>query len=127
MTMGFDLPFADLGASGAPRQYTIDGAQVDIGVGRVDPYELRFGLGVEVPVGPVVPFVDLVGAVQWVDVTLASGKDTAAYESTGFGFAARAGAQLFVDDYLFVEAAGEIGLIGATVWTATLSVGFSVN
>lgn len=127
MTLGFDLPFPDPDAYATTRTHTIGGVDRDVAVLDVAPYELRFGLGGEIPAGIVVPFIDLIGAVHWVDLELASGPDTIRYDATRFGFSVRGGARLYVDEPVFVEVAGEAGIVGDTLWSATLAVGFSTD
>lgn len=127
MTLGFDLPFADGGAFGGSRHVTVRGVERDVTLTDVSPYELRFGLGGEIPFDVIVPFVDLIGAVHWVDVELATGEDLVDYEATRFGFSVRAGAKIYLEEPLFVEVAGEAGIVGDTIWSATLAVGFTTE
>lgn len=127
MTLGFDLPFPDTSTYGSARRLTIRGEDRDVAVTDLAPYELRFGLGGEVPFGVVVPFIDLIGAVHWVDMELATGEDTVLYDATRFGFSVRAGAKIHIDEPLFLEVAGEAGIVGDTVWSATLAFGFTTE
>src|SRR5579883_291800 len=71
MTVGFDLPFAATGLGDGEGRYTIGGVDRDVSVRSLHAHDLRFGIGGEYPIGPVAPFVDLMGAIHWTDTTLA--------------------------------------------------------
>lgn len=127
MTLGFDLPFPDPSAYVTTRTYTIGGVDREVTVLDVAPYELRFGLGGEIPFDVIVPFIDLIGAYHWVDMEVASGADTMRYEATRFGFSVRGGARVYLEEPAFLEFAGEAGIVGDTIWSATLAVGFATD
>jgi len=125
MTVGVDFPFASFAPADTRRSYDVAGVEREITVRKIRPYELRFGIGGELAFGRFAPFADLVGEVDWVDTVLAVDGATVGYEACSFGFSARAGARVYVRDWFFVAAAGEIGIVGQRVWGAELSLGFS--
>jgi hypothetical protein len=125
MTVGVDFPFASFDPEKTRRSYGVAGVEREIAVQRIRPYELRFGIGGEYAFGRFTPFVDLVGEVDWVSTELSVDGTTVGYEASSFGFSARAGARLYVRDWFFVAAAGEIGIVGQRIWGAELSLGFA--
>jgi hypothetical protein len=96
-----------------------------ISVQSIDPIDLRFGIGAEYPIGPVVPFVDVMGGVHWVNTTLSVDEHQVDYSASSFALSARAGARLHVRRWFFAQLAGEVGLLGDVRWGAELSVGFA--
>lgn len=123
MSAGIDFPFTSFSAEDALRD-------TGVGVRRVESlksYVLRFGIGGEYAFGPVVPFVDVLGSVHWVNTTLTFGGETTSYDASAFGFSARAGVRLQVRDWFFASIAGEVGILGPVRWGAELSVGFCVG
>lgn len=123
MTAGIDFPFTSFSAESALRD-------TGEGVRRVESlksYVLRFGIGGEYPVGPVVPFVDVLGSVHWVSTTIVLDGESSDYGASAFGFSARAGIRLQVRDWFFASLAGEVGIIGPVRWGAELSVGFALG
>ncbi len=126
MTVGIDLPFATYRASDATGTYRVLDADTRVTVQSLRPYELRFGIGGEGRVGPVALFGDLLGGVHWVAATLSIEGQSADYSTVAFAFSLRAGARLYVRDWFFVSAAGELGLVGPGTWTSELSLGFSL-
>jgi hypothetical protein len=125
MTVGVDFPFAHLPPADSSSVQAMDGVERGILVRSIRPYELRFGIGGEIPLGRVTPFVDLVGEVDWVSAHLVIDGEGATYEATSFGFSARAGARIYLRDWFFISGAGEIGLVGNRFWGAELSLGFA--
>ena len=123
MTAGFDFPFPNT-APGASR-YTLGGVDRSVAVDSLRPYELRFGLGVEAPTRPLVPFVDLLGGVHWTSATLLVDGEKVDYRATSFNYSVRAGVRMQVRDWYFVSLAGELGLSGDVRWGTELSVGFT--
>lgn len=123
MTAGIDFPFTSFSADSARRN--VDGGTRS--VESLKSYVLRFGIGGEYPFGPVVPFVDVLGSVHWVNTTLAFNGETTEYGASAFGFSARGGVRLQVRDWFFASLAGEVGIIGPVRWGAELSVGFCVG
>ncbi len=125
MTAGIDVPFALNRPSDAMGDYDVGGATRRIVVTKFQPVDLRFGIGAEYPIGPVAPFVDVMGSVHWVDAQLGVGDTPVEYKSTAFGLSGRAGVRLHVRRWFFAAAAGEVGFVGDLRWGAELSVGFA--
>ena len=105
--------------------YSVNGTERSVSVRSLGTKDLRFGIGGEYPIGPVAPFVDLLGAVHWVSTTLAIDGAPVDYSSTGFAFAMRAGLRLHVRRWFFATAAAEVGLVGDETWGCELGVGFA--
>jgi hypothetical protein len=126
MTVGFDKPFTTYRAADATGTYTVGGKPRTITVQSLSPDELRFGLGGELPIGPVSPFVDVIGGVHWVTTNLVVDGEKATFRASGFAFSARGGLRLHVRSWFFAQAAGEVGIVGDLRWNAELSVGFAL-
>lgn len=125
MTAGFDLPFPAFEQGQTNSTQWMGDAPTQVSVQAIRPYELRFGIGAEYPIGPVAPFVDILGGVHWVTAELAVDDAVATYKATSFAFSGRGGLRLHVRDWFFASAAGEVGFVGETKWGAELSVGFA--
>jgi hypothetical protein len=125
MTVGVDFPFAHLPPAVSLRFVEVGGVEREVLVRRIRPYELRFGIGGEIPFGRVTPFLDLVGEVDWVSTELAIDSRRATFEANSFGFSARGGARVYLRDWFFISGAGEIGIVGNRFWGAELSLGFA--
>jgi hypothetical protein len=125
MTVGVDFPFASFEPGDTRRTYDVAGVEREIVVQRIRPYELRFGIGGEYAFGRIVPFVDLIGEVDWVSTELAVDGTAVEYEASSFGFAARAGVRLYLREWFFIAAAGDLGIVGQRFWDAELTLGFA--
>jgi len=125
MTVGVDFPFAHFQPADTRATYDLAGASSEIMVRKIRPYELRFGIGGEIPLGRFAPFLDLIGEVDWVNTELAIDGQKAEYEANSFGFSARAGVRAYLRDWFFIAVAGEIGIVGNRFWGAELSLGFA--
>jgi hypothetical protein len=123
MTVGIDFPFTQYTVADTTRTLP-DGRQST--VARVKPFAFRFGIGGEVPIGPVAPFVDILGSIHSVRATFDIDDVEREVKARSFGFSARAGLRLHVRKWFFASLAGEVGIVGPTVWAAELSVGFAV-
>jgi hypothetical protein len=123
MTAGFDLPFSSYRASTATGMYDVGGTSRQITVDSLSAKEGHFGLGLEVPFGPVAPFVDLLGGAHWVNTDLTIDGKRASYASTAFAFSMRGGARVYMRRWFFIQGCGEVGLVGDLKWNAELSVG----
>ena len=108
----------------AHRATLADGRELSIT--ELKPFSLRFGIGGELPVGPVAPFLDLLGSIDFTRAPLELDGDAHELEARSFGFALRAGARLHVREWFFATASAEVGLVGTTRWGAELSVGFAL-
>jgi hypothetical protein len=123
MTVGIDFPFTQYTVADTVRTLP-DGSQST--VARVKPFAFRFGIGGEIPIGPVAPFVDILGSIHSVRATFDIDDVEREVKARSFGFSARAGLRLHVRKWFFASLAGEVGIVGPTVWAAELSVGFAV-
>lgn len=123
MTVGIDIPFAQYTVDETTRSLD-DGSQAT--VAHVKPFAFRFGIGGELPVGPVAPFVDILGSIHSVRATFDIDDVEREVKARSFGFSARAGVRLHVRKWFFASIAGEVGIVGPMVWAADLSVGFAV-
>lgn len=123
MTVGVGIPFPSYRAE--TTTVTLDDAPHDLTVQSVSAFELRFGIGGEYAIGPLAPFVDLLGSIHWVDSTLTVDGKEARYGARTFAFSARAGLRLHVRRWFFAAASAEFGLVGDVRWGADLAVGFA--
>lgn len=120
MTTGFDLPFASAAATHA----SLGGADRTVTLASLRPYELRFGIGYELPTKRIVPFIDLLGGVHWTTATLLVDGDPVNYAATAFAYSVRAGVRVDLRKGFFASAAAEAGLRGDVRWGGELVVGF---
>ncbi len=125
MTVGVDFPFASFDPDDTRGTYDVGGVEREIVVQKLRPYELRFGIGGEYAFKRFVPFVDLIGEVDWVKTALTVDGAAVQYEASSFGFAARAGARLYLRDWFFAQLSGDVGIVGQRRWDAELSLGFA--
>ncbi len=123
MTVGIDIPFTQYTVDETTRTLD-DGSQAT--VAHVKPFAFRFGIGGELPVGPVAPFVDILGSIHSVRATYDIDDVEREVKARSFGFSARAGVRLHVRKWFFASLAGEVGIVGPMVWAADLSVGFAI-
>ncbi|CAN5370037.1 hypothetical protein BH09MYX1_BH09MYX1_22500 [soil metagenome] len=126
MTVGYDQPFMQLRLGDGENSYAVGGTTRDVQVRSLRSHDLRFGIGVEYPVGPIAPFIDVLGSIHWVDTTLSIDGASHDYAATTVGFAARAGFRLHVRKWFFASLSGEVGMVGDERWGAELAVGFSI-
>jgi hypothetical protein len=118
MTAGFDAPFlasSDHGAANAEDAREVSSPRL---------WELRFGLGAEIQVGPIAPYLDLLGTVHFARATSAIDGAVGEWNSTTFGYALRAGARWDLRRSFFLGGGGEIGLRGPALWGAEVVAGF---
>jgi hypothetical protein len=123
MTAGFDLPFAIYHQSSAGGVYDVGGAMRNVSIDSLAAKECHFGLGLEVPFGPFVPFVDVLGGVHWVSTGVSIDGASGGYSATGYALTVRGGARVYMRKWFFAQIAGEGGIIGDLRWNAELSVG----
>ena len=126
MTVGFDIPFPIYRTDDSLGTYDVGGVSRNITVRSIRPYDLRFGLGAEYPIGPVAPFVDVLGSVHWVNANLDIDGSEHAFQAVGFALSGRLGARLHVRRWFFASVAGELGLVGDVRWGTELAVGFAL-
>ncbi len=126
MTVGVDIPFAHYRPTDAQRVYRVGDVDRSVTVRSISPFLVHFGIGGEIPIGPLAPFVDVLGHLRWTTAELAIDGVDHTYAEHGFGFSARAGLRLHVRRWFFASLAGEAGLVGDFRWGGDLSVGFSM-
>jgi len=126
MTIGVDVPFTTFQARESVGVYDVGGEQRVVGVRTLQPVDLRFGIGAEYPLGPVAPFVDVMGSVHWVSTDVTIDGHEAHYDATSFALSGRAGARVHLREWFFAPAAGEVGFVGDVTWGAELAVGFAL-
>lgn len=126
LTVGLDLPFASYSPTEANSRQIINGVERQVTLDSLGFRDLRFGIGGEVPIGPIAPFVDVMGAVHWVNARVAVDGQATDFDANSFGFSIRAGARVHVRKWFFATASGEVGLVGDVRWAAELSVGFAI-
>jgi hypothetical protein len=125
MTVGVDIPFAAYGNAEASGDYPVGGVERRVTVQELKPFDLRFGIGAEAPIGSVVPFVDVLGSIHWVDASIAVDDELAQFRSTSFAFSGRGGVRLHVRRWFYATASAEVGIVGDIVWGTELSLGFA--
>lgn len=85
--------------------------------------ETLFALGYQVGLPRATLSLDLVGTAETVDTDLAIAEHQGTYESTGFGFSARAGVRYPIRPGFYLHASAEVGLSGSSTLGATFGVG----
>jgi hypothetical protein len=87
----------------------------------------RFAIGYEHTIGPVTPFVDLVGTAEVVTADLLAGDTQSTFESAVFGYSLQAGARYHVSNHWFVHLSGELGPTSPIDHSVHLGVGVSIR
>jgi hypothetical protein len=126
MTVGVDIPFAQFTPSEAQGIYSVGGVDRMVSIKSISPFLLHFGIGAEIPIGPIAPFVDVLGHLRWTDAVLTIDGAEHTYSETGFGFSARAGMRIHVRRWFYASLAGELGMAPEISWLGELSVGFAI-
>lgn len=124
MTVGYDLPFSNFSAHATKGIYEVNGKKIEVIPQSVNPHELRFGLGAEQQLGPVTPFVDLMGAMTWSDTDMSADGKSVVYRTNSFAYTVRGGLRYYLREFFFLTACGEYGFFGNVRWNAELSAGF---
>ena len=86
-------------------------------------WDLRFGIGYEPPHRTVTPFVDLLGDAHLASSSVAIDGESVLYTSESFSLGSRAGLRVMLGEHTFIEAAGELGLVGPLGWSSHLMIG----
>lgn len=126
MTVGIDIPFSHFRPTEAQGTYRLGDTTRTVRVRDVSPFLLHFGIGAELPIGPLAPFVDVLGHLRWTTAELSIDGVDHTYTEHGFGFSARGGLRLHVREWFYASIAGEIGIVGDLRWGTELSVGFAL-
>ncbi len=85
--------------------------------------EVVFGLGVEPPIGPVTPFVDVLGSMTHWTADLPVGDAETQWKSDGFVPSVRLGARLSLEDHVFVETAASVSPFDVEHWDVAIRAG----
>jgi hypothetical protein len=88
-------------------------------------WDVRFGLGGELPLGRVVPFVDLLGDLQFVDADVVADATPTHFTAKAFALSARAGVRVKLDRSLTLGVSGEYGLLGSPRFTGLVTLGWA--
>lgn len=75
----------------------------------------------------VTPFVDLVGTAEHVIADLEAGDTQSSFDSSVFGYSARAGARVAFTRHWFFQVSGETGLYGPIDWSVHAGIGVGVG
>ncbi len=91
--------------------------------------EFRLGFGYEPPIGPVTPFVDLLGDVTVVRAQVAFDGEPSDVRSTHFSLVPRAGVRIWLDKagLSYLELAGEHAVFGPGGTAGHFGLGFSFD
>lgn len=122
LTAGVDFPFSSYATRDTRR--TVGDARVE--VPELKLFGFHFGIGAEYPFGPVAPFFDILGGLDFATATITQGALTHEVASRDFGFRMRGGIRLHVRRWFFASLSGELGLVGQPRWAVELSVGFAL-
>ncbi|MDX2010140.1 MAG: hypothetical protein SFW67_08120 [Myxococcaceae bacterium] len=123
-TLGAQKPFAQFPSGSLDQDVDLGGQLARVSPRSLTWWTVRVGLGAELTFGRVTPFVDLLGDVQFGDGAVVVGATPAGYGSTSFAFVARGGLRLRLDRHLTMSLAGEVGLVGAPRFGATVLMGW---
>ncbi len=122
LTVGVRFPFANFRPSDTAQTVTIAGAPHDVIVRSMTMWDLRTGIGFEVPFKRVSPFFDMLGDMQTLTTQLSIDGAPATYTGRAFSLGGRVGARYQVD-HLFVALAAEATALGPLRFGGTLQVG----
>lgn len=120
-TIGLHRPYASLATEQRSLQLS-GGPQVQ--VHKLDVFEVRYGLGYEVPLDRFMLHADLMGTTDSLSTLLTVGDDQATYKSKNFSYSARIGGRYAINDHYYAHASAEIGLIGNIDASGYIGVGF---
>jgi hypothetical protein len=124
LTVGVRFPFTNFRPSDTAQSVVIQGQAHDVFVRSVDLWDLRTGIGFEVPFRRVTPFVDVLGDLQTLTTQLSIDGTTAKYTGRAFSLGARAGLRYQVS-HLFLLAAAEGTALGPRRLGGTVQMGFA--
>lgn len=122
LTVGFRWPFANFRPSDTAQVVNIAGEEREVVVRSMSMWDLRTGIGIELPFKRLTPFLDVLGDVQTLSTQLAIDGVTAKYTGRAFSLGARLGLKYQVD-HLFVALAAEATAVGPLRYGGSLMVG----
>lgn len=126
MTVGVQKPFALLPLAESAGTWDVDGVTRSVSLRTLQLWDVRLGLGAELSLRRVTPFVDLLGDMRWVGADVAVDGLAASYRAWTFDYSVRAGLKVRLSDAMFVAASGEVGLLGASRFGGQLVLGFAL-
>lgn len=126
-TVGVQLPFPDWEDRADHTATLSDGTAASAEARGMLAPEIRLGLGFEPRIGPVTPFVDLVGDIHLVQAELAIDDKPSTWHSRSFSLAPRAGVRVELGDAVFTEVSADYGVFGAHEWGAQWMVGVALH
>ncbi|HYV43355.1 MAG TPA: hypothetical protein VFA20_00780 [Myxococcaceae bacterium] len=104
--------------------YDVDGVARHISATAVSSKDLRLSIGLDLPIGPVHLYGDVVGTLRFISTRLLIDGDEAKFGATSFGYSAEAGVALSVSDGLRLGLQVERGLVGEEAWGGSLVLAF---
>lgn len=121
-TLGARFPFANFRPSDTVSMVDLGGTQHEVLVRSMKLWDLRTGIGFEVPFERVTGFVDALGDVQFMTTQVMIDGAKATYAGTSFGLGVRAGARVQLN-HLFFQLAGEATLLGVQRYGGSFMAG----
>lgn len=122
LTVGVRFPFANFRPSQTAQQVELGGVTREVLVRSMSLWDLRTGIGFEVPFKRVSPFFDVLGDVQWMKTQISIDGVTATYEGKAFSLGGRVGLR-YQREHLFVALAAEATALGPLRLGGSLQVG----
>lgn len=122
LTVGVRFPFAAFRPSDTAQLVTLGGVQREVLVRSVSMWDLRTGVGFEVPFARVTPFLDVLGDVQTMSTQLSIDGEVASYTGRAFSLGGRVGLRYQVD-HVFLALAAEATAVGPLRLGASLQAG----
>lgn len=122
LTAGLRFPFASFRPSDTAQTVTIDGTARDVVVRSMSLWDVRTGLGVELPFARFTPFLDVLGDVETMTTQLSLDGQVATYTGRAFSLGGRLGLRYQVG-HLFLALAAEAMGIGPLRLGGSLQVG----
>jgi hypothetical protein len=123
LTVGVRFPFTSFRPGDTAHTVTLAGAPHDVLVRSVSLWDLRTGIGFELPFRRVTPFVDVLGDVQTMSTQLTIDGSAATYTGRAFSLGGRIGARYQVS-HLFLLVAVEATALGPVRYGGTMQMGF---
>lgn len=123
-TVGARFPFASFRPGDTAQVVDVGGTQHEVLVRSMKLWDLRTGLGFELPFERVTPFLDVLGDVQFMTTQLIIDGAPATYSGSAFSLGGRLGLRVQVS-HLFLQAAAEATAIGPRRVGGSLMAGFA--
>lgn len=125
LSVGYRLPISDFAMNDTLLTLT-DGTEV--ATRRLDVHQLDVGFGYELPVedSPVVPYLELVGATQFLRADLATAEGTVPLAGRSFRLMAKGGMQMRFHEHAFIDVHGQSTVDGQDAWSVGVALGTSM-